>query len=181
MMAELCLHIIDLVENSARAGARNIGVRLLHSTARDRLELEIGDDGCGMDDETARLVQDPFYTTKSGKKVGLGIPLLKAAAEMTGGAFAIRSQPGQGTSVLAHFSASHIDTPPVGALADTVLTLLVAHAEINIAFRIETDSGRFELSTAEIREQVGQLPLSHPDILAFLRPYIGENLQALQL
>ena len=175
MMAELCLHIIDLMENSARAGARAIEVSLLRSKAKDLLELEIHDDGCGMDEETVRRVQDPFYTTKSGKKVGLGVPLLKAAAEMTGGRFSLDSEPGRGTRVRAAFILSHIDTPPIGALADTVLTQLVAHEEIDIRFRLRSDNGEFSLSTAEIREQVGDMPLSHPEILAFLRPFIRQG------
>jgi len=177
MMAELCLHIIDLAENSVRAGAKKVSIRLLYSKSKDLLELEVSDDGCGMDTETARKVQDPFFTTKSGKKVGLGIPLLKAAAEMTGGHFALLSKPGQGTTIIARFVLSHFDTPPVGALSDTILTQLVAHNEINFSFQINTDDAGFCLSTAEIREQVGDMPLSHPDILTFLRTYIVNNLK----
>ena len=165
MMAELCLHMIDLVENSIRADAGTVSIILLRSQNSDSLEMKIGDDGCGMDAETAQQVQDPFFTTKSGKKVGLGIPLLKAAAEMTGGRFTLTSAPGKGTVVSARFVLSHIDTPPV-----------VAHGEINLKFRISTDQGEFALSTEEIRQQVGDMPLSHPDILAFLRPFIEEHL-----
>lgn len=176
MMAELCMHMIDLVENSIRADAGTVSIILLRSQNSDSLEMKIGDDGCGMDAETAQQVQDPFFTTKSGKKVGLGIPLLKAAAEMTGGRFTLTSAPGKGTVVSARFVLSHIDTPPVGALSDTMLTLLVAHGEINLNFRISTDQGEFALSTEEIRQQVGDMPLSHPDILAFLRPFIEEHL-----
>ncbi len=176
MMAELCLHVIDLVENSVRARAKNINITLRRSQKADSLEMEIGDDGCGMDETTVMQVQDPFYTTKSGKKVGLGIPLLKAAAEMTGGSFVLISTAGQGTVVRSFFILSHIDTPPVGALCDTMLALLVAHAEINLKFKISTDNNEFTLSTEEIRQQVGDMHLSHPDILAFLRPYITENL-----
>jgi anti-sigma regulatory factor (Ser/Thr protein kinase) len=179
MMAELCLHIIDLAENSVRAEAKEISIRLLRSESRDILELEIGDDGCGMDEETAIRVQDPFYTTKGGKKVGLGIPLLKAAAEMTEGAFHLVSKPGMGTTVLAVFRLSHIDTPPVGALSDTLFTLLVAHEGVNFKVQLTTDQSEFTLSTADIREQVGDMPLTHPDILAFLRVFISENLSEL--
>ncbi len=178
-MAELCLHIIDLAENSVRAGAKNISIRLNQSLSTDCLDLTILDDGCGMDEETARKVQDPFYTTKSGKKVGLGIPLLKAAAEMTQGRFTLESEPGRGTTVHAHFVLSHIDTPPVGALSDTIFTQLVAHDDINTLFQIITDNSEFSISSGEIREQVGDMPLTHPDILAFLRPYIAENLRKL--
>lgn len=179
MMAELCLHIIDLAENSVRAGAQTITIGLARSTPLDKLELTITDDGCGMDEETAIRVQDPFFTTKGGKKVGLGIPLLKAAAEMTNGTFQLTSSLGKGTTIQAAFQLSHIDTPPVGALSDTLFTLLVAHEGVNFAFQIISDEREFTLSTPVIREQVGDMPLTHPDILAFLRPYISENVAEL--
>ncbi len=182
MMAELCYHIIDLVQNSASADANNIYIRLEDSISKDLIVMEIQDDGKGMDDEMQINVQDPFFTTKSGKKVGLGVPLLKETAAMCDGQFNISSVLGEGTSVSASLRKSHIDTPPIGDIKDTILTLLVSTVGVrenhipNIDFSYSTDSGSFRLSLNEIKEEVGEVSLSHPEVLAFLRQYISENI-----
>jgi Histidine kinase-, DNA gyrase B-, and HSP90-like ATPase len=182
MMAELCYHIIDLAQNSATADSDNIFIRLEDSLAKDLILMEIKDDGKGMDAETVINVQDPFFTTKSTKKVGLGVPLLKEAAALCDGDFSIISAIGEGTTVRASLRKSHIDRPPVGDLKDTILTLLVStvgpeDAKIpNVDFEYSTDSGTFRLSINEIKEEVGDVPLSHPEVLTFLRKYISENI-----
>ncbi len=181
MIEDLCFHIVDLVQNSVSAGAREIRVRIDVSLAEDRIQLEIDDDGRGMDAETRERVQDPFYTTKAGKKVGLGIPLMKETALQCDGDFSIRSDPGKGTVIRATYRLSHIDTPPLGPVADTIMQLVVATPGVNMVFRYSTDAGRFDVSTAMIREQVGEMPLTHPEVLGFLRSYIGENVSALAI
>ncbi len=190
MMAELCYHIIDLVQNSVAAGAQNIYVYLEESSQKDIIVIQVRDDGKGMDAETMENVQNPFFTTKGFKKVGLGIPLFKETAQMCDGTFSITSQPGLGTTLRATFKRSHIDTPPIGDVKDTMLTLLAGTGRntennnsetdsLNLDFTYTTDLGSFHVSLAEIKEQIEDLPLHHPEVLGFLRGYIAENIDQL--
>ncbi len=179
MVEDLCFHIVDLVQNSAAAGARRIVIRLLQSVEKGSLELAIEDDGRGMDAETVVKVQDPFYTTKGFKKVGLGIPLLKDTARICHGEFSIDSEPGQGTTIGARLERNHLDCPPLGDLAGTVVTLMVTLETVDLVLDYETDGGRFTVSSGEVRAEAGGLHLSHPDVLRFLREYVSENLQRL--
>ncbi len=174
-MEELSLHIIDLVENSKRAGAKNIRVEIRMWSEKDLLCLKVSDDGCGIKPEEILKVQDPFYSTKKNKKVGLGIPLLKQNAEMCDGKFEINSSPGKGTEVLACFKLSHIDRPPIGNLDDTILTLIVGSPEFNIEFIVSFDNSEFSLSTEELKKILGPVPLSNPDVIKFLKNYIDEG------
>lgn len=125
-MQELSLNILDIAENSVKAGASLITVAVCYRPAADRLTVTITDDGCGMDAETVRRVCDPFYTTRTTRRVGMGLPLWKMAAEMTGGAMTVESVPGAGTTVTAVFGLSHIDRLPLGDLPQTMATLIGA-------------------------------------------------------
>jgi anti-sigma regulatory factor (Ser/Thr protein kinase) len=176
MVEDLCFHLVDLVQNSVAAGARTIQVRVSEPAGRDSLELEVADDGGGMDRQTLRRVQDPFFTTKGFKKVGLGIPLLKATAQACRGDFRIASRPGRGTRVRARLQKSHPDCPPLGNLEETLLTLLVSLEGIDLRFTYRGGGGEFSLSSEEIRRQAGGLHLSHPEIYRFLKGFIHEGL-----
>jgi len=134
-MEDLSLHILDIAENALRAGAKNVDIRLVQSESQDRLVLEVTDDGEGMNEENARRSTDPFFTTKCGKRVGLGLPLLAQAAEQTGGDLKVQSVPGRGTKVTATFGLSHIDRSPVGNLEETLRCLRATHPEV--CFRFE--------------------------------------------
>lgn len=175
MMEELCYHIIDIAQNSVAANSKNVYILLDDSTRADQIVIEVKDDGRGMDAQTMQNVQDPFYTTKSYKKVGLGIPLLKQAAQDCGGDFRMESEPGKGTLVFTSFQKSHIDTPPIGDLKNTIFTLIVSTEGANVDFTYATDLGRFNISIAQVKEQIGELHLTHPDVMKFLREYIEEN------
>ncbi|MCS6803780.1 MAG: ATP-binding protein [Blastocatellia bacterium] len=133
-MEDLSLHILDIVENALRAGARNVIVRLSQSKREDRLILEIIDDGEGMDEETVSRSLDPFFTTKEGKRIGLGLPLLAQAAEEAEGKVYIKSAPGKGTTVTAIFRLSHIDRKPLGNIEETVRCLRRTHPEVRFHF-----------------------------------------------
>ena len=126
-MRELALHILDLVENSVSAQAQNISICVVEDYAADRLSISVQDDGRGMDADTVAKVIDPFVTSRTTRKVGLGIPLLKAAAEMCEGTLTIDSKLGSGTLIAVDIQLSHIDRMPLGDLAETYLSLLVAH------------------------------------------------------
>ncbi|MCU0275921.1 MAG: ATP-binding protein [Acidobacteria bacterium] len=176
MVEDLCFHLVDLVQNSVAAGASAIGLGVTESEHGDRLTLEVSDNGSGMDAETLDRVQDPFFTTKSFKRVGLGIPLLKATAQVCRGEFSIASQVGQGTTVKALLQKSHLDCPPLGDLEATLLSLLVSLEGIDLRFTYRSDRGEFSLSSGDIRRQVGDLHFSHPDIYRFIKEYLHEGL-----
>jgi anti-sigma regulatory factor (Ser/Thr protein kinase) len=179
MVEDISFHLFDLVQNSVAAGARVVSLEIRDGGDDDGLEVEVADDGRGMDERTLLRVQDPFFTSKRFKKVGLGIPLLKATAEVCGGDFAIASRPGQGTSVRTRLRRGHIDCPPLGDLEGTLLTLMTTLEGIDLRFRYRTPGGEFSLSSAEARDQAGGLPLSHPDVRRFLREFIHQGLSGL--
>jgi Histidine kinase-, DNA gyrase B-, and HSP90-like ATPase len=176
MVEDLCFHLVDLVQNSVAAGARTIAVSVREEAAGDSLTLEVTDDGQGMDRQTLLKVQDPFFTSKSFKKVGLGIPLLKATTESCRGHFRIASRPGQGTRVRAQLQKSHVDCPPLGDLGETLLSLLVSLDKVNLRCSYRSERGEFSLASADIRLQVGDLHFSHPEVYQFLKSYIREGL-----
>lgn len=176
MVEDLCFHLLDLVQNSVAAGARNIRLTVTESPGEDSLTLEVADDGRGMDRQTLNKVQDPFFTSKGFKKVGLGIPLLKATAQLCSGDFRISSRPGRGTRVRARLQKSHMDCPPLGNLEETMLSLLVSLDPINIRFTYRSEKGKFALASTDIRRQVGDLHFSQPEIYRFLKGYIQEGL-----
>jgi hypothetical protein len=183
-MREIALHLLDIAENSAAAESRNIRIEVLEDLQRDRLHACVTDDGRGMDAETAERVQDPFYTTRATRNVGLGIPLLKLAAEMAEGRFSLQSEPGRGTRAEAIFRHSHIDRMPLGDLSATFLTALISHPDIHWTFvyRVTDPTGSrrdFIFDDAELKAALGELPLTEPDVLTFVRGMLEEGVEAL--
>jgi len=173
-MREISLHLLDIAENSAAAGAHNVRVAVTEDLRADQLTACVQDDGCGMNAETLKQVLDPFYTSRSSRKVGLGLPLLKAAAEMAGGGLTIESTPGAGTRVEVIFQHSHLDRMPLGDLGCSFLTLLVAHPEIHWHFShqmLQTDgkSHDFNFDDHALKNELGDIPLTEPEVLAYLR------------
>lgn len=179
MVEDLCFHLVDLVQNSAAAGAKVVCVDVTSRSDLDELTLEVRDDGRGMDRPTLRRVQDPFFTSKGFKKVGLGIPLLKATSESCRGDFRITSRPGRGTRVRARLRPSHLDCPPLGNLSGTVLTLVSTLETIDLRFRFSGERGSFSLSSEAARELAGGLPLSHPEVYRFLKEFLRQGLEEL--
>jgi anti-sigma regulatory factor (Ser/Thr protein kinase) len=173
-MNEISLHILDIVQNSIVAGARQIAMVIEEDMAHDRLTIVITDDGCGMDEDMALSVQDPFTTTRTTRKVGLGIPLFRAGCLGCDGEFSIKSEPGKGTTVTGSYKMSHIDRPPMGNLADTVYMLVAANPEFGIAYTHTVGSKVFDFSTAEIKQALGDVPLDNPDVTQWIRQYLNE-------
>ena len=176
MMDEIASHIIDIVANSVTAKATDISIDIVKDTDRNLLTLHIKDNGVGMDKETEKKVLDPFYTTKKGKKVGLGVPLLKGTAETTGGTFRLSSVVGQGTEIFASFDLSHPDLPPLGNIPDTVLVLVLGNPDTDFNFHVAIDSKKFVLNTKEIKNLLEGVPINHPEVITFLSKYIDENM-----
>ncbi|MDR1755619.1 MAG: ATP-binding protein [Culturomica sp.] len=174
-MKDLSSHILDIVQNSIRANARRIGIELEEDLLRDRLTVRIEDDGDGMDEETLRRVRDPFYTSRTVRKVGLGIPLLTQNAERTGGSVTIESALGKGTVLTATFTHSHLDRPPLGDIAGTLALLTAANPEREFVYRHTSGKGEYRFDTREVRQLLGEVPVNDPEIVRAIRELIAEN------
>ena len=182
-MREIALHLMDIAENSVAAEGRNICIEVHEDLQRDLLTASITDDGRGMDAETANHVMDPFYTTRTTRKVGLGIPLFKLAAEMSEGGLSLATESGKSTKIEARFRHSHIDRMPLGDISSTFLALLVSHPEIHWVFIYQTTDkdgnvDNFEFDDTELKNELGDMPITEPDILTFVRGLIEEGVQA---
>lgn len=176
MVNDLCDHIVDIVANSLRADAKNIYVSIREDAEKNLLTIIIRDDGKGMDEQTMAGVIDPFYSTKAGHAVGLGVPLLKGTAETCNGAFNVQSIPGKGTEVCASFQLDHPDLPPLGSLKDAFLILLVSSPDADFTFHYSSRDKDFLLDTKTMREPLGAVPLNHPKVITFLSTYLETNL-----
>ena len=178
MLPEISLNILDITENSTKAGARNIYISVCADFKKDRLTVIIKDDGCGMSKEQVKNVTDPFFTTRTTRKVGLGIPFFKEAAEKTGGSFLIESEKNVGTSVKAEFVLSNIDRMPMGELDLTIWQLITQHTEVEFIFNFKIDDNEFSLNTLEFKEILGDIPLNSPDVSKYIKDYLDENIKA---
>ena len=177
MMTEISLNVLDVSENSTRAGAKLVEITVAADTAKDTLTITIADDGCGMSPEQVASVTDPFFTTRTTRKVGLGIPFYKYAAESTGGSFAIASSPGAGTTVTAVFGLSHIDRMPLGDMSGTIHTLIVYHPDTDFVYTYRYDAASFTLDTRELREILWDVPFNAPEVSQYIMEYLTENKQ----
>ncbi|HZU86458.1 MAG TPA: ATP-binding protein [Anaerolineaceae bacterium] len=173
-MREIALHLLDIAENSVAAKATRVTIQILEDSVKDILYLSVEDNGCGMSAETVAKVIDPFVTSRTTRKVGLGIPLLKAAAEACNGWFKISSSLGVGTLLETQFQRSHIDRMPLGNLADTLLTLLIGSPEIQWLFHYRVNAANFTFDSQPIMEELEGVLLTEPIVLAYLREVLGE-------
>ena len=189
-MRELSLHILDILQNSVEAGATRVVLTIDEDLAADRLTITVEDNGRGIPPEKLPKLFDPFYTTRSTRHVGLGLPLLKAAAERCNGDVTLASEVGVGTTLTATFQHSHLDRAPLGDLTGTLLTFILGGAcDLRYVHRVigrvgEWESGRtgereFAFDTAEIKAELGDVPLTHPDVREWLRQFIAEGEAAL--
>ncbi|MBP7527922.1 MAG: ATP-binding protein [Syntrophorhabdaceae bacterium] len=176
MMEDISSHIMDIVMNSVTAEAKHISVIIEKDPRTSILGLTIADDGAGMDSETVQKVQDPFFSTKTGRKVGLGIPLLKGTAETTGGSFELTSARGAGTTIRATFDSRHPDLPPMGNVRDTFFVLIVSHPDVDFNFHYFVDGRDFTLDTGELKRELDGVPVNHPEVISFLSKYLDEHL-----
>ena len=173
-MRELALHLLDIAENGVTAGAKSITITIEEDLRADRLKLAVRDDGRGMDAALAARVIDPFVTSRTTRKVGLGLPLLKEAAELCDGGLSIESQPGAGTTVRVEFRHSHIDRMPLGDVAGTMLALIVGWPQVHWTLKYRVNDAEFVFDDEPIKQELGDIPLSEPAVIGFLR----ESLQA---
>ena len=176
-MRELSLNVMDVAQNSVRAEADMVRITVEESDKEDRLTISIADNGCGMTEDQVRQVIDPFFTTRTTRKVGLGVPLFKLSAEQTGGSFDIQSKVGEGTATTASYVKSHVDMTPLGDINSTVKILIQCNPQIDFIFTHSTDKGSFTLDTRELREVLGDVSLDTPDVLEWIGQYLEENTQ----
>ncbi len=178
-MKELSLNILDIAQNSVKARAKNILIKLTETA--DTLTLVIEDDGCGMSREMVENVINPFCTTRTTRKVGLGVPLLKLAAEQTGGSISIESVSEQdnpadcGTKVTAVFYKNHLDFTPLGDIVSTVTALIQGSPDIEWRFEHQLEGGSVELDTRELREILGDVPLDTYEVIKWIEDYLKEG------
>lgn len=178
-MKELSLNILDITENSVKAGATLTEITL--EETEEVLSITISDNGCGMSEEILKGVTDPFYTTRTTRKVGLGLPLLKMAASMTGGDLTIESKTAEespdshGTRVTANFYKNHIDFTPLGDVVSSVVTLIQGHPDTDFLFTHNFEDGKVSLDTRELRVVLGDVPLNTYEVIKWVEEYLREQ------
>lgn len=174
------MHILDIVENSTRAGATLVLIAIEEDPEKDRFRVEITDNGPGMDEETRRKALDPFFTTKTVRRVGLGLPLFRQATRMTNGSFSITRGTTGGTTVSAEFQRSHIDRQPLGDMASTLETLIAGNPDVDLVYTHGKEGESYTLDTRQIREELGGVPLNHPEVLRAIRDSVREGLREIK-
>ena len=179
MMKEISLHVLDIIQNSVAAHATLIEIELCVDHAQDRMALSIADNGCGMTETFQREVLDPFVTTRTTRKVGLGIPMFKAGAEAAGGAFSLKSTCGVGTRIEASYQISHWDRPPLGDMAETLYASILCNEKVDFVFAYKVDGKSFQADTREVKTILGGVPLHMPELSAWLKEYLYEGIEAL--
>ena len=174
-MRELSLNVLDIVQNSISAKATVIEIELFEHIEKDLLEINIFDNGKGMTEEQVKSVIDPFFTTRTTRKVGLGIPLFKMAAEMSGGRLDIKSELGKGTRVYTSYGYSNVDRMPVGDMNGTVSMLIRMNPDIDFVYTHSINEKSYVLDTRELRKQLEDVPLDTPDVIDWIEEYLNEN------
>ncbi len=175
-MRDISLHILDIANNSLEAGATLIEISVEESVRDNMLRVRIKDNGKGMDSATVKRVLDPFYTSRTTRRVGLGLPLLKASSDRCRGKFSIESTPGQGTVVDVSFQYDNIDRPPLGNMPETVFSLIILNPSIDFVYNHRYDDKDFTTDTRKLREVLKGLPLNTPEVTGWLSEHLSEGI-----
>ncbi len=168
-MKEIALNILDIANNSIRAGCKTLKVEIEESEKDNFMKLTITDDGCGMDEEVLKKVTDPFYSSRKTRHIGLGVPFLKQHAEMAGGTFDIKSKLGVGTVVTATFVLDHPDRQPLGDIESVMSMIISSNPEIDYYYLHKTDEAEAELDTKAVKEELGDIPITEPEVIKILK------------
>ena len=177
MLPEISLSILDIAENSVSAGSSLVSIYVSEDTVSHRLKIRIDDNGKGMTPEQLSSVTDPFFTSRTTRKIGLGIPFFKQEAEISGGSFDISSEVGKGTEVRAEFCTDNIDCMPLGDINQTILSLITMHEDLNFYYRYEYDGNSFELDTVNIKKILDGVSFQEREVFQFLKDYLTENME----
>lgn len=178
-MRELSLHIMDIAENGIAAGASRIDISVVEDTEANRMTIAVGDNGRGMSPEVLERATNPFYTTRKTRRVGLGLSLFKEAARRCEGEVEITSRVGEGTRVRASFRLDHIDLAPLGDMGGALTALIMGNPEVDFTYVHRVEGRTFELDTREIRRQLEDVSLGHPQVLTHLAGMLRESLRDL--
>ncbi|MDL2230298.1 ATP-binding protein [Alistipes sp. OttesenSCG-928-L06] len=178
-MNDLSLHIIDIIQNSVSAGATRIVLTVNENTFQDQLTITIADNGRGMAAEQLARLADPFFTTRTTRRVGMGIPLFRQSAEQSDGTLTIDSTPGKGTTLTATFRHSHLDRPPLGDLAGSFVLMVAANPDIEFELHYIYNSLQYRFDTAEVKEALDGVPLNEPAVIKMLTEMVSENMKDL--
>ncbi len=174
-MQELSLNILDITQNSVKANATLIKIIIVKTTTNKMLSIIIEDNGCGMSKEQLEQVVDPFFTTRTTRKVGLGVPFFKMSAEMTGGSFEIKSDLDVGTKIIASYYYENIDMMPLGDIAATMVSLISVNPDIDFVYSFRLNDKEFCMDTREIKVVLEGLPINSNDVLTFINDFINQN------
>jgi len=175
MMTEIALNVLDVAENSVRANATLVEIEVIINQNEDLLSIRIKDNGCGMSEEQLKNVEDPFFTTRKTRKVGLGVPFYKQAALAAGGEFYIKSELGVGTETFASFQLSNIDRMPLGDINGTIHTLVVYNEQLDFLYHYVFNGADFTLDTREFREILGGISFIEQEISQYIMDYLTEQ------
>ena len=179
-MLELSMHILDIVQNSLAAQASQVEIRIREDLGKDFLILEVEDNGRGMSPELTQRVTDPFYTSRTTREVGLGLPLLKLAAERCGGRLEVQSQEGKGTRISATFGLDHFDRAPLGDMGETLAVLICGNPGVDFLYEHGVDGQTYRLATREMREILGPVSLDEPSVYDFIRRDVQQGLKKIK-
>ncbi len=168
-MEDLSLHILDIVENSITAGAKNIKIKIIEDIKSNILLIEISDNGKGMDEEMLKNACDPFYTTRTTRQIGLGIPLLAQAARESMGDINIKTEKGKGTTITANFQYNHIDRKPLGDIGKTMIVLIASNPDIDFIFEHMKNDNTYLLDTADIKKELEGIPINTPEVIRIIK------------
>lgn len=174
-MRDLSLHLLDLTMNSIRAHASNIEIQLIEKMEINQLILIIKDNGCGMNEEMVKEVQNPFFTTRTTREVGLGLSLLSAMTERCEGQLVIKSSIGKGTEVMASLTLNHIDCPPFGDVHNTLISLIYLEPTLEFKYIHQNDCQEYCFDTAEVKAVLGDIPINHPSIMEWIQMELSEG------
>ncbi len=179
-MQELSLHILDIVQNSIRAKATKIQIEIYEDLVNNQLKIIMKDNGSGIDEELVKAIKNPFSTTRTTRKVGLGIPLLLEACQRCNGDLDIASQVGVGTTITATFKHDHIDRAPMGDIVSTITMLILSSPEIRYIFTYYVNELAFVMDTDEIKKILEGVPITDLSIIKWLETYMQENIDSLK-
>ena len=176
-MQDLSLHILDIAENSITAEAGRITVKISESKKTNLLTLEISDNGRGMDEDMLKHAEDPFHTTRTTRKVGLGIPFLGQAAKDCGGEMKIETEKGKGSKIMATFQHDHIDRKPLGDITATITVLIAGNPHIDFIFQLLREDEELIIDTAELKNDIGDVPVNSPGVIKIIKDTINDWLK----
>ncbi|NLM96182.1 MAG: sensor histidine kinase [Halanaerobiaceae bacterium] len=178
-MRELSLHILDIIQNSITASARDIELIIIEDPERNLFQIQVFDNGRGIRGDRLSQVTDPFVTSRDTRRVGLGLSLFQEAARRCGGDLELESAPGQGTRVTAYFQYNHIDRAPLGDIQGTLISLIALNPEINFRYHHIYVDNEFILDTEEIKKELGVIEINRIEVLNWIREFLDEELKNL--